>query len=340
MEPVLRTLFVHTPGTRLVLDGNSVKALRDGEPTRRLPLSAIDTLVVVGGVDVSTPLLLHCAENQRVVAFLSRFGKPRAVVEGALQGRSELRRQQYAAHADRVRRDELASSLVAGKLQQMSWGLRQLARSAKDSAATSPARLREAARSMELSAEATPGLSRQEVLGIEGEASRRYFTAYGATLRDSPWRGRQRRPVTDPMNALLSWCYGMTRIAVHGAVAVAGLDAGTGFLHGDRASQPSLVLDLMEEFRPTADALAAKLWNTKQVQVSHFVTSVSGAVEHTLEGRKILFDAWHQHRSTDVTLRGRSLAVPHAMVPIVQAHAMANALRFGTAYEAHVRVVR
>ena len=38
MEPVLRTLFVHSPGTRLVLEGDSIKALRDGEPTRRLSL--------------------------------------------------------------------------------------------------------------------------------------------------------------------------------------------------------------------------------------------------------------------------------------------------------------
>lgn len=337
MEPVLRTLFVHSPGTRLVLDGGSIKALREGESTRRLPLNAIDTLVVLGGVDVSTPLLLHCAENQRVVAFLSRFGKPRAVVEGSLVGRSQLRRLQYAAHADADRRAELAACLVSGKLRQMSWALRQAARSAAESEAPP---LREVAGTLDMSASTCLGLQRQELLGVEGEATRRYFKAYGLTLRDSPWKGRRRRPVTDPMNALLSWCYGMTRIAVQGAVAVAGLDPGTGFLHGDRASQPSLVLDLMEEFRPTADLLAAKLWNTRRVQPRHFTTGVSGAVELTVEGRAILFDAWHEHRLQPASLRGRSLTVPHAMVPIVQAHAMANALRNSTPYEAHMRVVR
>ena len=337
MEPVLRTLFVHSPGTRLVLEGDSIKALRDGEPTRRLPLQAIDTMVVLGGVDVSTPLLLHCAEHQRVVAFLSRYGKPRAVVEGPLAGRSELRRLQYAAHADPGRRAELASCVVRGKLRQMSWALRQAARSAAEGEAP---RLRDAAGALDDAISRTEGVPRQELLGVEGEATRRYFSAYGSTLRDSPWKGRHRRPVTDPMNALLSWCYGMTRIAVQGAVSVAGLDPGTGFLHGDRAGQPSLVLDLMEEFRPTADLLAAKLWNTRKVQLQHFAKGVSGALELTAEGREILFDSWHQHRLQPATLRGRSLTVPHAMVPIVQAHAMANALRDATPYEAHVRVVR
>lgn len=337
MESVQRSLFVHTPGTRLILEGNSIKALREGELTRRLPLHAIDTLVVVGGVDVSTPLLLHCAENQRVVAFLSRNGKPRLIVESALDGRSELRRLQYAAHAKGTRRNELAAAIVQGKLLQMSWALRQIARSAKGAAADD---LRRVASALELSGSGACGLGRQELLGIEGEATRRYFAAYGSTLRNHPWKGRNRRPALDPINALLSWSYGLTRVAMHGAIAVAGLDPGTGFLHGDRASQPSLVLDLMEEFRPTADALVAKLWNTKQVQERHFVTGLSGDVELTDEGRELLFEAWHQHRARQVMLRGRALSVSHAMVPIIQAHSMANALRYGGPYAAHVRTVR
>lgn len=337
METMLRTLFVHTPGTRLVLEGGSIKALRDGEPPRRLPLQAIDTLVVLGGVDVSTPLLLHCAENQRVVAFLSRFGKPRAVVEGGLVGRAELRRLQYAAHADPVRRAQFAGDFVGAKLRQMAWALRQSSRSAT---ADGKSRFRELAQDMDSSASTVRGLSRQALLGVEGEATRRYFTAFGTVLRDTQWKGRRRRPATDPINALLSWVYGMTRIAVQGAAAVAGLDAGTGFLHGDRASQPSLVLDLMEEFRPSADMLAAKLWNTKQLQVKHFATGISGAVELTSDGRELLFDAWHQHRLRPVSLRGRSLSVPYGMVPIIQAHALANALRDGVGYEGHVRVIK
>jgi CRISPR-associated protein Cas1 len=337
MEPVLRTLFVHSPGTRLVLEGSSIKALREGEPTRRLPLHAIDTLVVLGGVDVSTPLLLHCAENQRVVAFLSRYGKPRAVVEASLSGRSQLRRLQYAAHADTERRAELAGNVVAGKIGQMAWGLRQWARSAD---AETSSQLREVSMRLDSSAMTTQGLSRQELLGVEGEASRRYFRAFGTTLKGASWAGRRRRPVTDPVNALLSWCYGMTHIAMQGAVAVAGLDAGTGFLHGDRANQPSLVLDLMEEFRPAADALAAKLLNTRQLQPKHFDVSVSGAVELNTAGREILFDAWHQHRSRLVRVQGRSLKVPNAFIPIIQAHNFANALRNNAPYVAHVRTVQ
>lgn len=61
----LRTLFVHTAGTRLVLEGDAVRALRDDAPPRRLPLNAIDCITVLSGIDISTPLLTRCAEDGR-----------------------------------------------------------------------------------------------------------------------------------------------------------------------------------------------------------------------------------------------------------------------------------
>lgn len=339
MEPLLRTLFVHTPGTRLVLDGNAVKALRDDVPARRLPLEAIDTLVVTAGVDVSTPLLIHCAEAGRIVAFLSANGKPRAIVEGMADGRSALRRLQYAAHADPERRAGLAADVVVAKLRQMAWALRQWSRDASTSAQST---LRETANRLDQTAVqlSGSGIDRDTVLGIEGDGSRRYFDGLGLVVRDSVWQGRRRRPATDPLNAVLSWLYGLTRVAVQGAMMVTGLDPGTGFLHGDRPGQPSLVLDLMEELRPAADRLAVRMWNTRQLQDKHFTRGLGGAVEVSPEGREVLFDNWHSQRVKEVRVKGRSGLVPNGFIPIMQAHTLANALRQATAYKGHQRSVR
>lgn len=339
MEPMLRTLFVHTPGTRLVLDGQSVKALRDDAPPRRLPLEAIDTLVVASGVDVSTPLLIYCAEQQRIVAFVSRNGKPRALVEGPMNGRAEVRRRQFAAHADEYRRADLARTVVLGKVRQMAWALRQWAR---DAEGTSRDELRDTAGKLDdvASGHLMRSCERESLLGMEGEATRRYFGALHLVLRNATWGGRSRRPALDPINATLSWLYGMTRISVSGAIMVAGLDPGTGYLHGDRAGQPSLVLDLMEELRPAADRVAVRLWNTKRLQPKHFDRGLAGAVELGLEGRQILLDEWHAHRMAEVHVRGRVDPIPNGFIPIMQAHAMANALRHNESYEPHARAVR
>ena len=336
-EYLLRTLFVHTPGTRLVLDGDAVRALRDDAQPRRLPLLAIDTIVVGAGVDVSNPLLLRCADDGRTVAFISRFGKPRAVLQGPFDGRGGLRRSQYAAHFDEERRASLSAGIVSGKIHQMAWGLRQWAR---DLDGVTAEGLRARANLLDLDrVSAAKGPSRESLLGIEGAASRRYFDGLGLALRGWKWAGRRRHPAGDPVNAALSFLYGMSRIAVHGGIHVAGLDPYCGFLHGDAQAQPSLVLDLMEEFRPSADRVVVTLLNRRKLKLEHFESDALGNFALTSEGREIMMDAWHAHRMSSIEVAGLMERVPRAALPLMQAYAMANALRYGTDYAAHKLVV-
>src|SRR5204862_398077 len=61
--------------------------------------------------------------------------------------------------------------------------------------------------------------------------------------------GREGRGATDPLNAALNYGYGILYAQVERALLLAGLDPYAGFLHADRPGKPSLVLDLIEEFR-------------------------------------------------------------------------------------------
>src|SRR5262249_16430914 len=66
--------------------------------------------------------------------------------------------------------------------------------------------------------------------------------------------GREHRGATDAVNSLLNYGYGILYSQVWGAVLNAGLEPFAGFLHVDRPGKPSLVLDLVEEFRqPVVD---------------------------------------------------------------------------------------
>ena len=334
---LLRMLFVHTAGTRLVLDGDAVKALRDDARPRRLPLTAIDSIVVFGGVDVSTPLLVRCGEDGRTVVFLSRNGRPRAVVEGSLERRGLLRREQYWAHFDDVRRAQLAGSIVRGKIEQMQWGVRQWRRDASEAHSL---RLSDIDQALTQDLEDIEAADRSSLLGIEGAATRRYFGALALALKVTEFSGRNRRPPRDPINALLSFLYGLSGVALRGAVHAAGLDPMCGFLHGDRDAQPSLVLDLAEEFRPHADRLAVKLLNQRKLLEKHFASDLAGAISLTDDGREIVFDAWHRHRTSNISVRGLQQEISHAALPIVQANRFANALRSGDCYEPHRARVR
>jgi CRISPR-associated protein Cas1 len=94
---------------------------------------------------------------------------------------------------------------------------------------------------------------RDHVMGAEGNASRRYWAAVGKVLPEHyGWSGRIGRGATDPINSLLNYGYGILYGQIEQAILLAGLDPYAGFLHADRPGKPSLVLDLIEEFRQVA----------------------------------------------------------------------------------------
>jgi CRISPR-associated protein Cas1 len=92
-------------------------------------------------------------------------------------------------------------------------------------------------------------------MGIEGAAGRLYWQSVAEIVSEKlTFLGREHRGATDEMNSLINYGYGILYAQVWGAVVNAGLDPFGGFLHVDRPGKPSLVLDLVEEFRqPVVD---------------------------------------------------------------------------------------
>ena len=64
------------------------------------------------------------------------------------------------------------------------------------------------------------------------------------------FRGRNRRPPRDPVNALLSLAYALLAKDLTVIAASVGFDPYLGFYHLPRPGRPALALDLMEPFRP------------------------------------------------------------------------------------------
>jgi len=91
---------------------------------------------------------------------------------------------------------------------------------------------------------------RQAIMNIEGRAAVAYWEGVGTILADwLEFRGRITRGAEDPFNMMLNYGYGILYSEVWSAVNTAGLDPFAGFLHTDRPGRPSLVLDVIEEFR-------------------------------------------------------------------------------------------
>lgn len=328
---LLNTLYVQTQGTDLRLEQDSLRVHLPDTPGRQiLPLRRIDAIVLYGHINLSTELIGRCAQDRRPVTWMTRGGRYLARLDGAIHGNVLLRHAQHRIHEDTEGRLAIARNITAGKIRNSRW---ILLRAARDTAPAAKSRIRDAAGALAGSLTAT-GIctSLDSLLGTEGNAARTYFAALADTIRPTEgipaFTHRNRRPPTDPVNALLSYTYGLLRGLVHGASEQVGLDPYIAFLHGIRPGKPALALDLMEEFRPVlADRFVLTLLNRRQLRPAHFETTPGGAVRLTDDGRKIVITAWQDWKTQtwEHSLAGRD--VPAGLLPVVQARILARHLR-------------
>lgn len=91
---------------------------------------------------------------------------------------------------------------------------------------------------------------RPVLLGFEGQAARLYWSCMAnCGLMPFDFKSRVSRPAIDIGNKALNYGYAILASYVWNAIINAGLEPYAGFFHSKRAGKPSLVLDLMEEYR-------------------------------------------------------------------------------------------
>jgi CRISPR-associated endonuclease Cas1 len=115
------------------------------------------------------------------------------------------------------------------------------------------------------------------------------------------FKGRNRRPPRDPVNAMLSLAYAMLAREWTATVQAVGLDPYLGFFHQPRYGRPALALDLMEEFRPLiADSVVLTAINNGEVRVVDFLERM-GAVAFTPEGRRRFIETYERRMGQEIT---------------------------------------
>ena len=84
------------------------------------------------------------------------------------------------------------------------------------------------------------------------------FGARTTMIRESPTNRR----ATDPVNAMLNYCYRIAETQAVQACYAYGLHPSMGILHADKQGRDSLALDLMECARPVCDKLILSMLDT------------------------------------------------------------------------------
>ncbi len=329
MKKLLNTLFVTTQGAYLNKEGECVVVSVEHEVKLRLPIHTISGIVCFGNVMISPYLMGFCAEKCVLVSFLSENGRFLARVHGHHKGNVLLRRQHYRLADDDQFSLKAVKSIVAGKIANERSVLHRYARDHAPGC-------EDTAHAMKYLVNAASRLehagSIESARGIEGDCARLYFSIFDNLIVAQKdcfrFRGRNKRPPLDNVNALLSFVYTLLTHDVESALEAVGLDPCVGFLHRDRSGRPSLALDIMEELRPvSADRLVLSLINLQRVKGTGFRRTESGAVLMDDSTRKEVLTAYQERKREEIQHPFIEEKIQFGTIPYVQALLLARCIR-------------
>lgn len=275
--PIVQHLIVNEYGLYVGKHGERLLVSRTGEGTfserlvQQAPLLHLESVLIEGrGISLSADAIEACCERGIPLHFVSQRGIPYAgVYASGLTGTVQTRRAQLAAYLDE-RGVSLGCAFPAGKIHNQAALLKYLARNRREGdpdlaqeLSWSAGEVLDHLVELERLEGACIDDLREQILSIEGRAASRYWNALAHLIPEEyGWPGRERRGAADPLNAALNYGYGILYSQIERALVLAGLDPYGGFVHADRPGKPSLVLDLIEEFRvPVVDRVIVGLAN-------------------------------------------------------------------------------
>jgi CRISPR-associated protein Cas1 len=210
-------------------------------------------------VSISSNLLLSCAQEGISVDFVDKQGHPFARLQTDDDPSADLQLAQLAAIRD-GRGGAIARVIVSGKVINQVNLLKYLLKSHRDPGQRSTVlhiislieTIRREGAALALFDKDLDTL-RGKLFAIEGRCAALYWDALRVLLsKVMVVPGREGKGASDLFNSLLNYGYGILYARVWQAVSAQRLNPHISYLHSDQPEKPTLVFDLVEEFRQDA----------------------------------------------------------------------------------------
>jgi len=256
----MRHLTVTEIGRSLNLANELLQVREKGDVLAEYPLNRLRTIQVAGrGVAMSSNLLVELSARGIPLFIIDYRGRPIVHLSGTHQHAVAALRRKQILFLERRDTQAVARAIVRGKIKNQRAVLLYFAKGLRKNRPGETQIIEKAAGQLatlarQLSTAPEPDANkdwRSQYMGFEGRAAAVYWQSlHRAELLPSDFPGRTGRGATDVTNQCLNLGYAILMTHVWHAVAMAGLEPYMGMLHVDRPGKPSLVLDMMEEYRP------------------------------------------------------------------------------------------
>lgn len=250
-------LFAHAEwGTKSFLRfaNDNIVFSKDGKIISRASCHKVFAVFIVGDIAITSRLLQQAATHAISIFFMRNNFEVFAPFSARAEGNYLLRMKQYSLSEDRE--FAIAKLLVKNKAENQIRLMKIRDKEGDWERYQENAVLR-----------IGDAKNNEELLGIEGELSRRFFAGY---FKNIDWRRRMPRVKPDVPNFLLDMGYTYLFNMVDALLRLHGFDTYKGVYHKLFFQRKSLACDLVEPFRCIIDHALLKAYNLKQTDEDDF----------------------------------------------------------------------
>lgn len=309
-----RSLYLNTQGLRVGCKDEVLQVKEKDRVSEEVRLRDVSHVALFGNIQISTQAIQTLCKREIPITYFTTGGWFYGITRGHGLKNVFLRMEQFRLARDPSTCLALARKFVYGKIRNHRT---MLMRNHLEPPAPVLLKLKRAAE------DATQADSLDSLLGIEGAAASLYFQEFSGMIKitdemeeierpnennsSQPFNfnfnftHRNRRPPTDPVNALLSLAYSVLAKDCMLATLAVGFDPYVGYYHQPRFGRPALGLDLLEEFRPLiAESTVLSCINNRVVTEKDFVRA-GQAVNLSQDGRKRFFQMYENRMNALIT---------------------------------------
>ena len=253
----------------------------------KMPFQKILALFVIGNISITTPLIEKCKKFNVALIVMKYSLRPVFFWSDSAEANYILRKKQHLMDKNDI---SIAKVIVKNKITNQIQLLKNTRK--KDPITTTALNVCDKCLLM---IDITNNCN--ELMGVEGLASRNFFMAY---YQDLDWVVRRPRGKCDEINVTLDIGYTILFNFVESFVRMFGFDIYIGVFHKLWFKRKSLICDIMEPFRCIIDKTVRIAFNRNQFNKKDFMVVKGEYVlkhECSAEYYKLFFNALIPHKN-------------------------------------------
>lgn len=269
-------LYVNTQGAVISVRANHCQVKYKLKLLKSIPLETLEAIEIFGNVQITTQCINECLRRNIPISFYSMYGNYYGRMSSVNHSNAERQRAQAALYGDFEFRLAFAKKIIDAKINNQIVILRRYNRFSGETDIDD--KIKEI---QYINSKIEGSETIEQIMGYEGTVAKMYFRLLGQLVEpEFYFNKRTKRPAKDAFNSMLSLGYSILMDEIFGKIEARGINPYFGFMHSDQPHHPTLVSDLMEEWRAVIiDSVVMSLINGHEIDIDGFNTDkCSGAV--------------------------------------------------------------